>query len=211
MAGISPRRQQIVEFIRNFVEEHGYPPTVRDIQNGCDISSTSVVDFHLRTLEREGHLRRDFRVSRGMELLGGSAGRRETVTVPLVGQIAAGEPVPVPQAGAWDTASEGESLELPSELVHGDNVYALKVKGTSMVDALINDGDVVLMQQVNRADDGDMVAVWLKDDKTVTLKKIYRERGRIRLQPANATMKPIYSAPDNVEVQGRVVGVIRTY
>src|SRR3990172_3357054 len=211
MVGSSSRRHEMIAYIRGFVEEHGYPPTVRDIQNGCNISSTSVVDHHLRTLEREGRLRRDFKVSRGMELLG-TASRRNTIAVPLIGRIAAGEPVPVPQPDAWDNTAEAETLELPAELVRGShNVYALRVKGTSMVDALINDGDIVLMQQVNQAENGDMVAVWLKADKTVTLKKLYRERGRIRLQPANRAMKPIYTTPDNVEVQGRVVGVIRTY
>lgn len=211
MGGHSFRRQEMMAYIRGFVEEHSYPPTVRDIQNGCNISSTSVVDHHLRTLEREGQLRRDFKVSRGMELLG-TAGKRNTIAVPLVGRIAAGEPVPVPQPDAWDNTAEAETLELPAELVRGShNVYALRVKGSSMVDALINDGDIVLMQQVNQAENGDMVAVWLKADKTVTLKKLYRERGRIRLQPANRAMKPIYTTPDNVEVQGRVVGVIRTY
>lgn len=208
----SSRRQAIVEFIRSFVEEHNYPPTVRDIQGGLKISSTSVVEHHLRVLEREGLLRRDFKVSRGMELLGANS-RRNTVVVPLVGSIAAGEPIPVPQADAWNTDSGAETLELPSELVRKgkQNVYGLRVKGTSMIDSLINDGDIVLMQPASSANNGEMVAVWLKRDKTVTLKKLYREKDVIRLQPANSAMKPIRVPADDVEVQGKVVGVIRTY
>ncbi len=207
----SPRRRVILDFIRSFVEEHSYPPTVRDIQYGLNISSTSVVDHHLRALEREGQLRRDCRVSRGMELIGENS-RRNTSIVPLVGMIAAGEPITVPQPDAWNTDSGADTLELPSELVKGKpNVYGLKVKGTSMIDALINDGDIVLMQPAQQAENGEMVAVWLKRDKTVTLKKLYREKDVIRLQPANSAMKAIRVPAEDVEVQGRVVGVIRTY
>lgn len=208
---LSPRRRVILDFIRGFVEEHGYPPTVRDIQNGCGISSTSVVDHHLRVLGREGYLRRDLKTSRGLGLFGAQASRN-TVVVPLAGAIAAGEPIPVPQPDAWDTVAGADTLELPAELVRGRrDVYALKVKGNSMIDALVNDGDIVLMQQAPAADDGEMVAVWLKGDKAVTLKRLYREKDRVRLEPANSQMSPIYVAPDEVEVQGRVVGVIRTY
>ncbi|MEW6034145.1 MAG: transcriptional repressor LexA [Chloroflexota bacterium] len=208
---LSSRRRAILDFIRDFIEERGYPPTVRDIQNGCHISSTSVVDYHLRALEREGHLRRDLKVSRGLELLG-VAGRANMVAVPLIGHIAAGEPMPVPQPDAWDVVSGADTLEVPAELLRGrSEVYALRVKGDSMVDALIGDGDVVLMQQVNQAEDGDMVAVWLKGERSVTLKRLYREADRVRLEPANSTMAPIYAAPDDVEVQGRVVGVVRAY
>lgn len=205
------RRKAIIEFIRSFVEDHPYPPTVRDIQNGLKISSTSVVEHHLRVLERDGLLRRDFKVSRGMELVGEGSGRN-TVLVPLVGAIAAGEPIPVPQPDAWADSS-GESLDLPSELVRGPKggVYGLRVKGNSMVDALINDGDIVLMRPASQAENGEMVAVWLRREKTVTLKKLYHEREVVRLQPANTTMKPIRVPAGDVEVQGKVVGVIRTY
>lgn len=211
MPELSTRRQSIVDFIRGFAEEHGYPPTVRDIQEGCTISSTSVVDYHLRALEREGHLRRDFRVSRGLELLGDS-GRKTTVLVPLLGTIAAGTPIAVPQADAWEPESGAETLELPTEVTHGkQNVFGLRVKGDSMIDALIGDGDIVLLQPAKQVENGEMVAVWLKHDKTVTLKKFYREKERVRLQPANSTMKPISVPADDVEIQGRVVGVIRTF
>ena len=208
MKPLSPRQRRILEFIDTFTEEKGYSPSIRDIVNGCAISSTSVVDYNLRILERQHHLRRDPEVSRGIVRLG--KGTRGKVTVPVLGQIAAGQPIPVPQADTWSTAQSAEQLELPQDLTKGRaDVYALRVKGTSMIDALINDGDVVLMQAANTADNGEMVAVWLKQEQEVTLKKFYHEGKRIRLQPANSQMQPIYTAPDNVEIQGKVVGVMR--
>lgn len=193
--------------MRRFREGKDYPPTVRDILRGCGISSTSVVDYNLKILEREGYIRRDREVSRGIEMLDKT--QRRMVRVPLIGYIAAGEPVPVPTSDTWE-AEPLDTVDVSSELVRGkEKVYALKVKGTSMIDALINDGDIVLMQQANTAENGEMVAAWLKKDGETTLKKLYRERNRIRLQPANVQMKPIYADPKNVEVQGKVIGVIR--
>lgn len=207
---VSPKRRLILNFIRDFLDEHGYPPSVRDILSGCQISSTSVVDHHLRVLEREGHLRRNLKVSRGLELVGQP--KRNMVTVPIIGLVPAGGPMPVPDSDAWSAMPLEDILELPTELVGGfRDVYALRVKGTSMIDALIGDGDIVLMRQMNEANDGDMVAVWLKGEKAVTLKKIYREGSRMRLQPANSTMDPIIVDAADVEVQGKVVGVLRTY
>ena len=129
--------------------------------------------------------------------------------MPLLGTIAAGEPLPVPTPDTWTTVPE-ETVQLTEELIGGrEGIYALKVKGSSMIDALIDDGDIVLMRQASAVDDGDMAAVWLKKEQEVTLKKVYRERNRIRLQPANRQMEPIYQDPDNVEIQGRVIGIIR--
>lgn len=207
MKVLSEKQRRILAFLRRFREEKDYPPTIRDILKGCGISSTSVVDYNLKILEREGHIRRDREVSRGIELL--DKERRRVVRVPVIGYIAAGEPVPVPTSDTWEMEPL-DMVEVSSELTRNmDRVYALRVKGTSMIDALINDGDIVLMQQVATAEDGEMIAAWLKAEGETTLKKLYRERGRIRLQPANAQMEPIYAAPDNVEVQGKVVGVIR--
>lgn len=146
MKTLSEKQLRILDFLRDFVEERGYPPTVRDIQKGCDISSTSVVDYNLRILGREGHIRRDQEVSRGIELLGGR--ERRTVRVPVIGTIAAGEPIPVPSSDTWENRDRSEVVEVAEEMVRGrEGVYALRVKGNSMVDALIGDGDVVLMQQ----------------------------------------------------------------
>jgi len=132
------------------------------------------------------------------------------VQVPIIGQIAAGEPIPVPTPDTWDVTASAETLEVTKDLTWGrGGVYALRVKGLSMVDTLINDGDIVLMQYVNVVENGEMAAIWLKAEKEATLKKVYVEPDRIRLQPANSQMQPIYAEPNNVEIQGKVIAVIR--
>jgi len=209
MRTLSVRQQKILSFIRQFLTDKTYPPTIRDIVKGCGISSTSVADYNLVILERDGYIRRHREVSRGIELLEGIS-RSGRVTVPIIGQIAAGEPIPVPASDSWNGAASSETLEVPSDLIKGKGpVYALKVKGLSMIDALINDGDMVLMQSTNRVENGQMAAVWLKSEKTATLKKIYVGQDLIRLQPANSQMQPIFCQPDNVEIQGKVIAVIR--
>ena len=202
--GISQTRQRILKFIGEFFNEKGYAPTVRDIVRGCKLSSTAVVQHHLNVLEREGHIRRDPTVFRSIQLLDKMRG----IQVPLLGTIAAGEPIPVPNSETWKSEAV-ETLDIAEELTQGKEVYALRVKGLSMIDALIDDGDIVLMQPTSIADNGDMVAVWLKDKQEVTLKRLFREPRRIRLQPANNQMSPLYSDPENIDVQGRVIGVIR--
>ncbi len=203
-AGISDTRERIFKFIRDFIDDRGYAPTVRDILKGCSLGSTAVVQHHLNVLEKEGRIRRDPEVFRSIQL----TDRKNVVSVPLLGSIAAGEPIPVPAPETW--ASQAiEILEVTDEVTQGKEVYALKVKGVSMVDALIDDGDILLMEPVASAENGDMVAVWLKDEQEVTLKRIYREPGRVCLKPANKLMEPIYQRPENVEIQGRVVGVLR--
>jgi len=210
MKALSSKRQCVIDFIHRFLVDRGYPPTIRDIQSGCDISSTSVVDYHLKVLEKEGYIRRHAEVSRGIELLTGSPASLLRVQVPIIGQIAAGEPIPVPAPDTWDVTASAETLEVTQDLTRGrGEVYALTVKGSSMVDALISDGDIVLMQYVNVVENGEMAAIWLKAEKEVTLKKVYVESGRIRLQPANSQLQPIYAEPDNVEIQGKVIAVIR--
>jgi repressor LexA len=209
--GLSSKQQRIIEFLRNFLDEHDYPPSIRDIQQGCDISSTSVVDYNLKRLEEKGLIRRDREVSRAIELLDAGGRRSRTVRVPVLGKIAAGSPIPMPPetlvAEAYDDA-----VELTESQTHGKaNVFALRIEGTSMIDALINDGDIVVLEPVHSCDDGEMVAVWLRDENETTLKQFFHEGDRIRLQPMNATMQPIYTRPDNVEVQGRVVAAIRSW
>jgi len=210
MRALSAKQQRIIDFIHRFLVDRGYPPTVRDIQSGCGLSSTSVVAYHLNILEAGGYLYRHPEVSRGIELLTRSLTLLPQVQVPIIGQIAAGEPIPVPTPDTWDVTAAAETLEVTTDLTRGRRgIYALKVKGSSMVDALINDGDIVLMQYVNVVENGEMAAVWLKAEKEVTLKKVYIEPSRIRLQPANNQMQPIYTEPSNVEIQGRVLAVIR--
>jgi repressor LexA len=177
-----------------------------EIQKACYISARSVVEYHLKVLEREGQIRRDAEVIRGIRVVG--MGKRGW-PVPLLGTIAAGEPIPVPTEDTWHTVAL-ETVEVPGDFIPaGAQPFALKVKGTSMIDALVDDGDIVVLESVSTADDGDMVAAWLKDEEEATLKKLYREKTRIRLQPANQTMEPIYVNADNIQVQGKVIAVLR--
>ena len=210
MARLSAKQQSIIKYIDRFLSSNGYPPSIRDIQAGCNISSTSVVDYNLNILERKQYIRRHPEVSRGIELLRRTPAAETTLQVPIIGLIAAGEPIPVPTPDTWDIAAVSDTIEVPRELTRKrKGVYALRVKGTSMIDALINDGDIVLMQYVNSVENGQMAAVWLRSEKEVTLKKVYVERSRVRLQPANSQMQPIFTAPRNVEIQGRVIAVLR--
>ena len=206
MESISEKQRQILNFIADFTDEKGYPPSVRDIVRGCGISSTSVAQYHINVLRQRGYIRRDPDVSRSIALV---TERASFQSVPVLGTIAAGEPIPVPTPDTWALTPE-EALEVPEYLTdHRERLYGLRVKGTSMVDALINDGDIVIMQAVNTAEDGETVAVWLRDREEVTLKKLHHEQGRIKLQPANSLMEPIYTKSENVEIQGKVVAVLR--
>jgi repressor LexA len=206
MKALSAKQQDILKFMREFIDERDYPPSIRDIQDGCSISSTSVVDYNLKALEQKGFIKRDREVSRGIEVLDGGRRRSRTVSVPIIGTIAAGQPIPVPSNDNIDFDNVFDATE---DMTRGkDNVFALKVRGTSMIDALVNDGDIVILEQTSAADDGDMVAAWLVKENEATLKKFYREGDRVRLQPANSTMKPIFTAADNVEIQGRVLATV---
>ncbi len=207
MPRVSDTRSRILDFIGSFLDERGYAPTVRDIARGCNISTPSVVQYHLNMLEEQGLIRRDPEVFRSIQLVGK---RREAIWhVPLLGTIAAGQPIPVPAPDSW-TATPEETLQLTGELTRdGKDVYALRVKGTSLIDALVDDGDIVLIQPASTVEEGEMAAVWLKTQQEVTLKKLYREKGRVRLQPANREMRPMYFSPEEIEIQGRVIAVLR--
>ncbi len=207
MKSLSDKQQRILEYMRGFIDEHDYPPSIREIQEACHISSTSVVDYNLKALENAGYIRRDRESARAIEILYAGGRRARVIPVPIIGTIAAGEPIPVPSADSPDLS---DTIEVaPDTIGDRENVYALRVKGTSMIDALVNDGDIVLMQSVKKVQDGDMVAAWLKDEQEATLKRIYREGDRVRLQPENKTMSPIYTHARNVEVQGRVFHIAR--
>jgi repressor LexA len=205
---LSRKQKQIINFIRQYLRDNGYPPSVRDIARGCNISSTSVVVYNLNKLEKASYIRRQSDISRGIELLDKRPGRR-LVYIPITGVIAAGEPIRVPDS-ATSTVTSDEGLEVSEGLIQKEgNVYALKVKGESMVDALIGDGDIVLLNYIDNVDEGDMVAVWLKKEQEITLKKLFREGKRVRLESANSQINPIYSSADNIDIQGKVVAVIR--
>ena len=246
---LRPRQQRILAYIEQFLEENGMPPTVRDIQRGCEISGVGEtaatlvahlpelgrgngkglcslvglapwysgryrVDYNLRLLERYGYLKRRSEIARGIELLDetGLPVNAGSTRVQIVGSIAAGEPIPAFSSEGAAAAAEFDIVEVRPELKkkHG-TLFALSVKGTSMIDALIDDGDVVVITPTNTAQNGEMVVAWLKEEEEATLKKFYREGRRVRLQPANSTMDPIYADADNVEIRGRVVEVLRQF
>ena len=207
---LSQRQQGILDFIRNFMNDHQFPPTVRDIQGGCSISSTSVVDYNLHILQREGHLRRLPEVSRGIELVGMErSSSKDIVEVPVISSIAAGEPLHVPDV----SSREADEIEqIPASLLKGrTDVFGLKVKGDSMIDAFIADGDLVLIEPRNHAETGEMVAAEIRDSESFTLKRFFLEGNTVRLQPENENMSPIIVDAKNVLVRGRVVGVIRSF
>lgn len=209
MKDLSSRQQAILDYIEHFLDSNEYPPTIRDIQRELDISSTSVVDYNLKVLEGKSLIRRNRNISRGIELVGRTSSRRNVISIPVIGQIAAGLPIPVP--GDLETSEYVETIEIGGDIAPSGNrdLFALRVKGLSMIDALINDGDIVLLRRQETCENGETVAVWLKDEQETTLKKFYHEGTRVRLQPANSMMEPIYTAPGNVEIHGRLVTVVR--
>jgi len=206
---LSERQQAILDYIRKFLRENEYPPSIREIMHTLGISSTSVVNYNLNALVREGCITRHKELARGIRLVDGTGfggAAQGLARVPVLGRIVAGEPVPVPEGG-FDPS---QYIELTRDIVNDESdIYALEVSGESMIDALINDGDIVVMKHQNDAQNGDLVAVWLKDEKETTLKRFYHEGKRVRLQPANPYMDPIYTEPGNVEIQGKVIMVIR--
>jgi repressor LexA len=207
---LSKRQQRILDFIRDFIDEHQFPPTIREIGESVGISSTSVVSYNLKILERERLIERNPEISRGIRLAGELVERvADVIRVPLLGRIAAGVPIPVPDADAPPFDLE-DSVELTRDIVKDDrDVYALEVQGDSMIDALINDGDIVLMRHQERVENGELAAVWIKDQEETTLKRFYLEGSQVRLQPANPAMQAMRYPAKNVRVMGKVVCVIR--
>lgn len=203
---LSLRQQHILSYIQTFIQNNGYSPSIRDIQINLDISSTSVVAYNLKALEEKGKLERQDKISRGIKLV--STGT--SYQVPLLGVITAGEPLPNPE----DTSqSECEMVDIPAEMISQTRLkdtYALRVRGYSMIDALIDDGDIVLIRYQETAENGEMVAARVLDDNAVTLKKFYLEGDTVRLQPANKTLEPWFFPSGNVRIEGRVVGILRT-
>ena len=207
---LSDRQSRILHYIERFVQSNGYPPAIRNIQHDLQISSTSVVAYNLRKLEERGMLTRDARNARGIKLPDAEPTPRVTTMrrVGVLGAIAAGQPIPTPDP----QVEPDEFIDVPTELAPErlQDVYALRVKGTSMIDELIADGDVVLMRFSEQVENGQTAAVRIVDRNEATLKKVYFEGNKIRLQPANPSMQPWTEDADNVQVQGRVVGVMRS-
>lgn len=210
--GLGERHQRILEFIQDYQRKHKHPPSIREIGENCGISSTSVVNYYLDQLERNGHIERDRKISRGLRVTGQSP-IGELFRIPVLGRIVAGEPIPIP-ASDFPYFSADESIEIATSLMpareKGKELFALEVQGTSMIDAMVNDGDIVVMRPTQEAKNGDMVAVWLPEKNETTLKYFYKERDVYRLQPANPNMKPIILKKDTpIEIKGKVVMVIR--
>ncbi len=213
---LSKRQRNILHYMETYVEDHGFPPTIREIGTATGINSTSVVNYNLNKLVQAGYLERSGRVSRGIRMVGdipAQDGKKKIkvalapISIPLVGQIVAGEPVPPFEAS-------GEEIEVTPAMLGNtevEDVFALRVKGDSMIDAMIADGDIVLLRRTSTARNGEMVAVWLDERGETTLKRFYQEADRIRLQPENPTMQPIYVHPSHCHIQGKVVSVIRPY
>ena len=200
---LSDRQQRMLQFIRQYMGEYGRPPTVREIGLAVGISSTSVVDYNLRLLEREGHLTRQRDLSRGIDL----PDRGSRTRIPVLGRIAAGLPIEA-------VTDPTETVEVSQRLVD-QGCYALRVKGKSMIDDHIDDGDVVVIKPQNTVNDGEIAVALItggaSTEGEATLKRVYREADRVRLQPANSTMEPIYVDPENLIIQGKLVSVIRSW
>ncbi len=211
LAELNEHEQMILKFIERYDQRNCRPPTLDEIGEAVGIESKDHISRDLKGLEEKKYIRRTPRVSRGIEILFTAEARRHSRTtrhVPLWGSIAAGLPVPIPD----ENGSPLDVIEVPRHMApDGEQIYALQVKGDSMIDALISDGDIVLMrhQETILEGDGEMLVVWLRDTGETTLKKLYDEGDRIRLQPANPEMEPLYVAPERVQIQGKVIGVLR--
>lgn len=217
---LSERQKAILKFIQQFSNENGYPPTIRDIGGAVKINSTSVVNYNLNKLVKEGYIVRAKDVSRGirlnnhqpvpMEVLGdGAMFQNQVMGVPLMGQIVAGEPI---MPGDDSSTYQEDPIPVPRMLIGNNDpsqVFALRVNGQSMIDAMINDGDIVILKKQEVARNGEMVAVWLNERGETTLKHFFDEGEKVRLQPANPTMKPIFVDKGKVQIQGRVLAVMR--
>lgn len=213
---LSERQRKILRFMSGYLNSEGYPPSIREIGDAAGISSTSVVNYNLNKLVQAGFLGRQQRVSRGLRLLKeipgvilaqGVSGEGLQYPIPLLGRIVASEPVPVPEEALVE-----DHVDVPAAWLQQHDpseIFALKVRGDSMIDAMIQDGDTVLLRRQQTADNGDMVAVWLLERDETTLKHFYAEGERIRLQPAHPMMDPIYVDAEQLRVQGKVLHVLR--
>jgi len=210
--GLTLRHQKILEYLNERLSK-GYPPSIREIGEATAISSTSVVTYYLKQLEEWGYIERDAKFSRALRLSGPAT--RSIFRVPILGPIAAGQPILVPAPGETYIGDEVDGVDVARSLLpmdeKGTELFALKVKGDSMIDAMVNDGDIVIMKSAQQANNGDMVAVWLPARDETTLKYFYKEKDQYRLQPANPTMKPIFvKKSEPLEIKGKVVMVIRS-
>lgn len=220
---LTDRQKAIISFIEKHVNQYGFPPTIREIGEATGIGSTSVVNYNLNKLTRLGYLTRTSTKSRGLKLVqekvakvnGGRqaviASANSTLRVAYGGQIVAGQPLPVPDDSPF-MHDEDSKIEVVKSMLGGadaSEVFALRVKGDSMIDAMIQEGDLVILRTSDDVKNGDMVAVWLEDRGETTLKYLYREGEMLRLQPAHPTMEAIRVPAARARIQGKVVSVMR--
>ena len=201
MQPLTRRQREILDYLKEFIDERGYAPSLEEIGRRFNLSSLATVHKHLMNLQEKGFIRRAWNRSRSVELVQTRAGGR-SLDLPLLGYVAAGEPI--------EAVVGAETVTVPEDLVGSRETYALRVRGSSMIDEQIRDGDLVVVEDRKVARNGEMV-IALLDGSDVTLKTFYREKGHVRLQPANEALAPIIARPDTVQVQGVVIGVIRRY
>jgi repressor LexA len=231
--GLGDRHIRIMRFLTDFQEQHGYSPSIREIGRHISVDSTSLVDYYLEQLCSAGYIERDKRVSRSIRIMrpvyqgeslpnrpapgGRKLGVRaatELWTIPLVGRIGASLPVPMPPQEGTSYFDPDTSIEIARSLLPArekmNELFALEVSGYSMIDAMVNDGDIVIMKRAQNANNGEMVAIWLDDSNETTLKYFFKEGNHVRLQPANPTMSPIIiENPEGLRIQGKVVMIVR--
>jgi repressor LexA len=198
---LTRRQREILDYLREFMEQHGYAPSLEEIGRRFGLSSLATVHKHLSNLQEKGFIKRAWNRSRSVELLSTRTGGN-ALEIPLQGYVAAGAPI--------EAVVSPETVSVPEELVGRRVTYALRVRGDSMLEEQIRDGDIVVVESRQTAEDGETV-IALVDGSDVTVKKLYREGGRVRLQPANAAVAPIVVDASQVQVQGVVVGVMRRY
>jgi repressor LexA len=198
---LTKRQREILDYLQDFIQQHGYAPSLEEIGRRFGLSSLATVHKHLTNLQEKGFIKRAWNRSRSVEMIPTNSGGR-SVDLPMLGYVAAGMPI--------EAIASTETIAVPEEMVGRRDTYVLRVRGNSMIDEQICDGDFVIIEDRKTAQNGETV-VALLGGADVTLKKLYRENGRVRLQPANPTMQPLYVEPDQVQVQGVVIGVMRKY
>jgi repressor LexA len=201
MLPLTKRQREILDYLQDFIQQHGYAPSLEEIGRRFGLSSLATVHKHLTNLQEKGFIKRAWNRSRSVEMIPTNTNGR-SIDLPLLGSVAAGLPI--------EAIATSETIAVPEDLVGRRDTYVLRVKGNSMIDEQICDGDLVIVEDRKTAQNGEMV-VALLSGSDVTLKKLYRENGRIRLQPANPAVQPIFADADQVQVQGVVVGVMRKY
>jgi repressor LexA len=198
---LTKRQREILDYLNEFIQQHGYAPSLEEVGRRFGLSSLATVHKHLTNLQEKGFIKRAWNRSRSVELVQTRSGGR-AVELPLLGFVAAGAPI--------EAIATAESIAVPEDMVGKRDTYVLRVRGESMIDEQIRDGDFVIVEDRKTAENGEMV-IALLGSSDVTLKKFYRENGQVRLQPANPAMQPMIVAADHVQVQGVVVGVMRKY